>query len=154
MNKKAKQLRELRNKIIYNGDVPLEFGCEVEIDNEYYIYIKYETEDFSEDKYFITKIDTNNGYGWREIIYNTSVITAFDEIQNNIKILGKPVTLQEVLLMIRNYDNIDAGSYYKMYTNGEIYNEVDELFVKIDLTKSVEEQDEEVLDKLLGILKN
>lgn len=122
MNTQAKQLRELHNKIIHKGNVPLKFECKsVNIKNEEFV------------------------------------------IEQTVKSISKPVsvpvTLQEVLLMLGN----TYGDYkIEVFGNGiaditvvavDINDDpIDVSIHNIDLTKQIEEQDEEVLKKLIELV--
>lgn len=162
-NKNLKmRLRSLRNKIIYNGDVPLEKDCLIWFEkpnNDFiqthiiglYKIVQKEYHDRAKrfELFLIENTVQLDNHKLRTI--QSKEIEQLKEL-NLIEILGKPVTLQEVLLMIEKLD-------YAKYTRGTstslyIYNDhiSQDFCCEIDLTKQIEEQDEEVLEKLLEII--
>lgn len=137
MNKKAKQLRELRNRIIYNGDVPLEKFCEIQSDDIIH------TIQYANDALVRFTIQESSTPRFR-----------FDDLveAGEYKILGKPTTwgdFMEILKKLKLNWVIDNG-VLRIFDN-----EYDDepLSIELDTSRSPEEQDEEVLDKLLEIIK-
>lgn len=62
------------------------------------------------------------------------------------KNLGKPVSLEEILRMIKNKYGVDNFSE-------KLFTDIPELLRIIDLTRSLEEQDDEVLEELIKLVK-
>ena len=135
MNKKAKQLRELRNKIIYNGDVPLEFGCEI-IDVETQKAFGYCGCGFN---VYDTYIDISKGNGLIDTVKRIGIKKFIS--------IGKPTSWGDILRMLADKP-INISLRYKTLVINE--NTKDEIIT--DLTKSPEEQDDEVLEKLINLI--
>ncbi len=132
MNKKAKQLRELRNKIIHKGDVPLEFGCEI-VDKK---GKEWNVVFFVKREYISTITCLSKCGKWEKQYQDTNTI------------LGKPTSWGDVLRMIGNEYDIKLGGK-------------DEIILKefggrdmltLDLRKSPEKQDEDTLQRLITII--
>ena len=128
MNKKAKQLRKLRNK---HFPPKLEFGCEIEKDGK--IYKFHSKNNKGEMEGFAGLYDGDN-----EVIV----------VYGNEKILGKPTSWGDVLRMIAS-----NPVYISLRYGTLVINENTDIEIIIDLTLPPEEQDEEVLDKLISLIK-
>jgi len=137
------KLRELRNKILYPYGVPLEFGCETEEG----IYIGEEL------------ITSNHTAEWKHtVLHNNGRILG----QNYVaKILGKPITLQDILRVInramfdkktklKGYELSYCGdSLYIHWTDSNDYQD----YIKILLEKEIKNQDEEVLQQIINLIE-
>lgn len=146
MNKKAKQLRELRNKIIYNDDVPLDRGVEVLLKENPDDLIGYTTTWVVRDLRWegsdtVVKLANEDIVSWNSPY---------------IKILGKPTSWGDVLRMLKEKETF---GWYVLESGGRLLHFLDYKdcsatgITRFDLTRSPEEQDEEVLDKLINLLK-
>jgi len=156
----------LRNEIIHKGDVPLEFGCEVSFmgdtittKNECVVedgdYINFGcTLNIENDTYFVL--------GMPMYIKSESKIRCDKNGKMTsipIEILGKPVSLREVLLMMGESMleltfNIEEDNLRILFIVGEnSYGDECIDTIDVDLTRSPEKQDEEVLEKLIELLK-
>ena len=143
MNKKAKQLRSLRNKLIYNGDVPLEFNCRLLRGSEEYIIIDVWTNTKGVDYNFIVRSTYNNHQHFE--VRN-------EELYREYEILGKPTSWGDVLRMLNK--NKDFIAVFTMRNGDSLFlNENQDDEIELDLTKDPEEQDEEVLEKLIELIK-
>jgi len=174
MNKQAKQLRTLRNDRIYNGDVPLEKGCEIKakskwlideltafewgdekgnIDNRSMLVLEWEEErpladsgDYTEEK-LVVQFFGYMGYEYFDLLERHS-----DACEEDFEILGKPVDGFELLLMLGGL--IESGEIAVDIVGGDlsIYNNKNHR-IDIDLTKSPEEQEPETIQKLIDLIK-
>lgn len=129
MNKKAKQLREIRNK---HFPPKLEFGCEIEKDGK--IYKFHSKNNKGEMEGFAGLYDGDN-----EVIV----------VYGNEKILGKPTSWGDVLRMISNIPTIEI----ELHGDNTIKIMSRDGWIFFNLTSTPEEQDEEVLDKLISLIK-
>jgi len=163
MKKQAKQLRELRNKIIYNGDVPLEFGCEF-IAKEYTrfhgkqqeLLFVWNNEDANDDEF------VGNIFEF-DYMYKQDIEAGHTEDHDGywlrFEILGKPTTLAEILLMMNEkFPDEDDPRMFAIDSRGFIYDVLDRFelaqpYIQLDLTKEIEDQEPEVLDKIIKIIE-
>ena len=139
MKNQAKQIREIRNK---HFKPKLEFGCEVSRHNavrrkdDIFIFINNKKKDeFGRIQCYLGK---KNGQ---------SIAVYFDY---ELEILGKPTTYNEILRMLpKGYQIFSDGSLWEYMGYGE-FREKEHYF--IDLTKEIEDQKPEVLDKIIKML--
>lgn len=123
----SQKIRELRNKAI---PPVLEFGCEVECDTG------------------IGRIVRGSRIiDWVESSEPIRLHTEKEML--DYENLGKPVSYQDVLRMIDNHHSIDIRSSSTQKKRWIVIE--DDLW--LDLTKSIEEQDDDVLEKLIKILE-
>ena len=143
------QIRELRNKLL--GEPKLEFGCEVEIHSD--------DSDYRGDIYCVSNF--KNDYYKRpcEITLHSIVdkwipTTSLDghwkdSIRTGYwKLLGKPVSTNDLLLMTINEDDYPRFADKDKGGKGLWISEE----IKLDLTKEIEQQDESVLLEIIKIL--
>jgi len=134
------QIREIRNKHFKSK---LEFGCEIYTLNDIF---KLQSKGFHQ----------NGGKG----TYSYAHYYLYDEIEDeiitanedNCKILGKPVSLQDVLRMCYG----DIFSVHQNQLNELRFFEKSSriLVFTINLTKEIQDQDEEVLKQILQLIKD
>ena len=138
MKTKKQELRELVNQKMPER-VKLEFGCEVErTDSKRIQVIDCEK---SEDKQW--RVSETAGFYGKYAFYSED--RWWD-------ILGKPVTLQDVLRMVSFKHDVKLGGkdeiIIQKFSNPDIAN-----YVFIDISKEIEEQDDEVIDKIIKLIK-
>lgn len=145
MKTKAEELRELRDKIIHNGDVPIDFGCEVKL------------EDYS-DRIQVLEVLHDDSM-WCRFADEDNWFDRIDKIDPyaTYKILGKPTSWGEVLRMLNREDNhvvdlVFCNEKYAIQSNST-HNGKPIIYIELDLTKSPEEQEPEVIEKLVKLLK-
>jgi len=146
MNPLAKKLRAIRNK---HFPPKLEFGCEINSCGNVWKIIdgRWKKVDKEKEKYLIK----NFGYGknWHNKI-GTSHYEPFTEV------LGKPVSLEEILKMIRLKDNKKRSMFIGTDNDKRfiwIGVSPSENSIKYDLTRSPEGQDDETLKKIINLIK-
>ena len=134
----AKQLRELRNQILHNGKPPLEFGCEIDDGADIHTIVN--------DSGLILAEGGFNGED-----YDDDELFSFDELKySNIKILGKPVSWGDVLLMInRGCWTREEDPAIDIQWRRDI---IRICGVEFDLTRQPEQQDKKVLQKLISLI--
>lgn len=133
--KKYNELRELVYNIIHPDGIPLEFGCEVN-----YLGVIMAITEIENDEYVRV---VSGGSLWKKELF-----------VNNHKILGKPLSLQDVLRAIGIPYNdlyISWGKYMLFHDSREDMKRIEG--IQIDLTKPISSQSEEVLDKLIELIK-
>ncbi len=148
---KALQLRKIIQDKLYPEGVKLEFGCEV--------YDKSDIE-WARTKTFIVRNQKNG------LEYYTEQDSSLLSIRGGLKeykILGKPTTLQELLMVlgcVQIYElHIPTNNLHNNKLNLWGYKEendkkyISKFGVEIDLTKSVENQEDKVLDSLIDLIK-
>ena len=164
MNKKAKQLRELVNKKLPER-LKLEFGCEVYFKEPKYDLIKVR---YTGNYIIIQKEYHDRGNRFELFMIENTIqlndnnlhtigskeISQLEEL-NLIEVFGKPISLEEILLLSGKKDKeykalIDEEGWFVSFN---ILNFKKKKLFKIDLTKPIEEQDDEVLDKLIKLIK-
>ena len=150
-------LRKKRNKKLLNGKVPIEKGCEVE-----YTPITGDEElpfgDSSTKTYKITDIEefiheTVDGtvvIDSEDLVHFTPsmTVTISDIHKDEYKILGKPVTLEEVLRML----NLQESPFVDYMTISGLLMKGDKVILELDLTKAPEDQSQEVQDKIIKLI--
>jgi len=148
---KAQQLRKIIQNKLYPEGVKLEFGCRVSIATGAGRQRQGKTVLAS---YQVVK--TINGVttpDYRELLTFSGSGFEKNRIEDlDIEILGKPTTLQEVLLTIGEKYGIDSSGMILERQFGT--SEYDCAGIKyLDLKKSIEEQDDDVLDFLIELVK-
>jgi len=140
------KLRTLRNDMLFDGKPPLEFGCEV-------VATKYGK---SQKGIFIAdgSYHIDGGFVCIDIKEQDNVFT---------EILGKPVTLQDIMLMLHKKTVVlDDGKKWLQTRIKDSGIDDNKLWiqslaghkpVELDLTKDPDKWDDETLGKLLSILK-
>ena len=128
MNQKKyyNKIRKLRNKKFEQN---LDFGCVVDVKNKIGYIIN-------------AKIVDNFILGYI-LFHKNSTISQV--LTDNFKIIGKPVTLTDILRMLEKHLDIMEVHHQVLY------NEDKEWY--IDLTKEIKDQPEEILKKLYNLLK-
>lgn len=130
-------LRAKCYEIIYDGEIPLEFGCEILS----YAYIEYR-------KKIIVEEDTVFKYDsfWEKFD------VAYMLNHNQAQILGKPLELGDLLIAFPETDiNTNACLFYKEgYECAFVYDRFDD--IQLDLTKTISEQSDEVGEQLLELI--
>lgn len=124
------KLREIRNE---KFPPVLEFGCELLINKELAIFIR-ETEKSSEVVYHVLK---------------EGKTLMIDENLSNIKNLGKPVSLNDVLGLI----NIDKIYPINSCNCMHIKPFDSDNLIEIDLSKEIKDQDNETLKEIYNLIK-
>jgi hypothetical protein len=134
------KLRELRNKIIHNGEPPLERGAEV-------------MNPFGDGKTPLQFFAKNSKTKWILTHKDSKVLTHWDitehpshSEQKEWKNLGKPVSWGEVLRMLET-----KSDGFALSTSGLVFHYEEELFI-LDLTKEPEDQEPEVLEELIKLI--
>ena len=146
---KALQLRKIIQDKLYPEGVKLEFGCEVitkeksSIGKIRLIIIKEDRDIqyLGDSPYYITDCAYWNGNNIGKKIRVNKVIID--------KILGKPTTVQEVLLILSGA----IGVYISMGLEDKLVIDNRKIRCVLDLTKSVENQEDKVLDSLIELVK-
>lgn len=154
-----KKIRELRNERLCDGEPPLKFGCEIVFEEVMWCIKNDEDiklDDCLEFGYFsqmpiwkgdnkiITFYDKTRG--WNHPVY--------EEIQQTIEILGKPVSLNDILRLLKKKRVQIQSNGVLQEVSGDTYEtEKQVIHCNIDLTKEISEQEPETLSKLLAIIK-
>ena len=139
------QLQKRVYEIIYPKGISLEFGCEV-ITNQY------------KHMGVCTLIKPDLQKDWLVLLNGNTLY----QNEKEFKILGKHLSLQEVLrtLSIKPYVEKDINiSYMISYLpvleieTGDDINDLNYDLFRIDLTKEIKDQDQEVLEKIYQLIK-
>jgi hypothetical protein len=141
--KKYETLRRRVNAILYPDGVPLEFGT----------HIKVALTDGGGTDATVLGVDGDVVH-WTWAPFGKNDMWSGTELISRIKVIGQPLTLQMLLRAIsksgkKNYYMLSMDGYLMKYS----FPETEDVAVKFDLTRSVAEQDEAVLDFLLEIIK-
>ena len=146
---KYEQLRTIRNESLHEGIVRLDYGCEFQYHKEW-----------GDEMLTVCAIydDTGNTRTLSYLPPNKEIQYEIEDFsREKIKVLGKEVTLQEVLLMISTTAICDGS--VSSIENGDMeikhypeYKNKDEELIQINLSKPIKDQDEEVLGKLINLL--
>lgn len=141
------QIREIRNERLYGEEPPLEFGCEVEM-----------KENWRKKRIFLGKNLFNIGCGVSKIYLEFAYEFGGDEFCSNghdfseiNKILGKPVSLSDLLRMLPDGFFINNEGVICCYDDED--GEFGLFMGKLDLTKEIKDQEEETLKQLLELIK-
>jgi len=124
-------------------DIPLEFGCEVKIDGWKHTFIGY-----SPNKAYCTVGSKEGKNNYHDGAMMTTEAIYHELIEEN---LGKPSTLQDLMRAL-------GAKYNKtpmFVDNGYLMILTDDLkrtWTKLDLSKTVETQTQEVINQLIEIL--
>ncbi len=148
------ELRRLRNKMLYPSGVPFEKGCEflfptnrftVPTLEKFTIIIEYT---HKKETWFDAVMNLDDG----KSIQEGDVMNLAPDFEKNqkIAILGKPVSLPDVLRMIdmdRVHDFAFSNDYVEI-----IRNDIPQRIIQIDLSKEIEDQ-LEACEDLLTLFK-
>jgi len=160
-----RKLQKRVNEILFPDGIPLEFGVEIDcFCNDIFGY-----GDFYPEEYFIGGTQLNDRFQdikVEEYITNEGKIEIRGSIGQHIlgfkemaidKILGKPVTLQELIrsareighdVTIQNYRGRPQGEEWTIqFFDGESTDTVE-----FDIDKEIKDQDEEVLESILNLI--
>ena len=145
---KALQLRKIIQDRLYPEGVKLEFGVEVKC---------------KETNEIITILEITKGI---ELRIRDGMYISKGQIKRGMyEILGKPTTLQEILLMIQEekVEKEYQGVSYHLEGNGRLVERLDGSYdgggynentiTNIDLTKSIEKQDSDTIQNLIELIK-
>lgn len=131
---KYEQLRKLVYSHIYPDGIPLEFGCEVETSG------------------FTNWVMVSKDQAVKQDILGKEMYLGYPT-HGKHKILGRPLELRDVLLAVEEEFNLsiqsDELTFYPLHP--ETPNK--EEWFDFDLTKPISEQDDEVLEKLIELIK-
>lgn len=135
-------LRAKVYEILYPEGIPLEFGCWV---------LDY--------KDGVDKVIAGSNGEEKVLIKGIGEIEKYKLLDiNAFKILGKPLSLQDILRAVDKYK--EGGDIYYLYANGWLMRDGQtheghrdgQMVCKLDLSKQIKDQDEEVLLKLIELI--
>lgn len=145
-----KKLQNLIGKIIGKDYFKLEFGCKVKVLNK--------ASDYYSGREFIVT-DTEDAYGHITVIVpNYSTIGL---LKSDVEIIGQEPTLNDVLLAIEKSNirkkgcidlSIEDDNYLEVFCDGNY--EFETLLVRIGLSKSIFNQEEEVKVAIINLLED
>ena len=140
------KIRNHRNQVLYKGDVPLCFGCEFEYSGGVYTYV---------DEYeWVVRYKSNDSpypHTTSEDMFGSRIQTG------HYKILGTPITLQEVLVMMEEVGHkvqIQSNGAMSFFREGDVAETARDVFADYNLTKSVEHQSKETLEAIVKLLEH
>ncbi len=140
-------LRKLCYDTIYPDGIPLEFGCEVG--------------DSGKDCQYVCEIvsgviiSVEHRNNWNYFTLMDGYVICEEDLSCCGKILGRPLSLQDLLRVIRKHElkiNITAHYLYIEYTE-RAAPEVRKKRCDLKLNTPISEQPEEVLEKLIELIK-
>jgi len=158
------QLRAKCYKILYPKGIPLEKGVEVAWGYRHSLNSKSK----------VWRIKRGIFVNWNEWQGHNAIVVFYGNKTTkklpveNIEVLGKPLSLQDVLRVLKisiqsnqNHSNrtavyirYDGAMFYQAgFVSGETgHNEIRLLGIELDLTLSIQDQSEETLQKLLDLI--
>ena len=160
-----KELTDIRNEILYPDGVPLEFGCQIIAINDIETGERLHKNGGNSKKNEIKKGDilsfiTKNRKTDVVVMScgDNCFLPAYDVFRQNYKILGKPISLNDILRLIQ--ENKQNKFFYCISTNGyfevmDIDNNIilDDFSFKINLEKEIKDQKTETLEQLYSMIK-
>ncbi len=145
---KSKQLRKIIQDKLYPEGVKVEEGVIVQFLNDEYIFGGEDNRDYDETIILYEKNENGLPTGEKIVISGKRV--------EELKMLGKPTTLRELLLVLNAKTKKVDGMVYVLSSSGLLIREhisTTEPVADIDLTKTIENQDDEVIEKLIELVK-
>jgi len=152
------KLRKAVQKILYpDGDIPLEFGCEVLMSyykkNTKYIFL-------GDSKGHVLNSGTYQTGGVFYCIRDTAIQPTQKDYDDIIQNLGKPIDLQDILLALSYKEESEEirDMQINHFESGICSVRVEKMETRelfdfhIDLTKTIAEQDEETIKALLELI--
>ena len=162
-NNAYEQLRKIYNDTFHPDGIPLEFGCEVEVDgdDDYWVTGEYggckkhkrECGNNTEKCEYQERVELTHTDMWGE--YHKALY-----FTNEIDSLGKPLTLQMVLRLLGEKFSEDEEYTYSMDIDGGFYSEERGVYepqrkylIGIDIDEDPKDWSDEVLSALIEIVK-